>query len=533
MSAATVAMATVALIAQAQQDSCARPVQFRLHEQPIALVRGLDELNATRPHFFLPAAVPIRVCSDNSPVLSRWSVPDIQRRLYVAPLELRVLRNSAYPRTVNDGAVWAGVGTSLSATAGFELSWRWLTLGIKPIVTWQENADFDFATSPFPDHSTFAHPDHYGIDYPSRFGDHSFSEIDAGQSFLRFDVGPVSAAFSHENLLLGASDIYPILLSTTAPGFWHLRLGTRRPVDLRVARLDLHTFWGSVDESDYFDGDSDNDSHLFVGVVASIEPSFVPGLRIGAARIAHLVESAGGHDLGFYLRRLIDTPIAYQIDENLPENAIAGLFGSWTIAEGDFEVHAEWTREDRPFNLEDVLREPDWTQAYSLGFGKTFRSAGSLARFSGELVHLGESAPVRAGKGSFTYYTHTQPPQGHTHRGQILGAAVGPGSDAQTLAFDLFRETSMYGISIERARYDDDTYYRQFARRYGEARHDVELTGQVRAGRWLGPLQLQAALSASRRYDRSFLVLREGVTAKQIETNWGLDLRLSWQPIRQ
>jgi hypothetical protein len=91
----------------------------------------------------------------------------------------------------------------------------------------------------------------------------------------------------------------------------------------------------------------------------------------------------------------------------------------------------------------------------------------------------------------------------------------------------------MYGFSIERTRYDDDTYYRQFARRYGEARHDVELTGQVRVGRWLGPVQLQAALSASRRYDRSFIVLRTSGTEKHIETNWGADIGLSWQIIRR
>src|SRR5688500_10665088 len=106
MSSAALAFATIAVLFQTQPDSCAKPVQIRLDEHPVALVRGLDELSAKRPHFLLPAATPIRVCSDALPVLANWSLPDQQRRLRIAPLQVRALRNSAYPRTVNDGVLW-------------------------------------------------------------------------------------------------------------------------------------------------------------------------------------------------------------------------------------------------------------------------------------------------------------------------------------------------------------------------------------------------------------------------------------------
>ena len=515
-------------------DPCAQVIRLSLDGQRTELVRAAEELGAQRPHFFLPAALPLRLCVDSLPALRSWGPPDPPGNLYISPFEIHAVHNSAYPKSINDGLLWAGVGTSAVLTGGVEVQWRWLTIGLKPTVVWQQNKDFEIPAFQVLGLSRFANPDHAGaIDYPERFGDTSFGSVDAGQSFIRLDAGPITAAFSHENLWLGASDVYPILLSNTAPGFWHLRLGTRTPVRLAWFNVDAHALWGALEESDYFDGSGPNDTHLFAGLVASIEPTFVPGLKIGVSRIAHLAERPGGHSLGFYFERIFDAPTFSSVSTNLPEIALGAVFLSWAIPEGGFEVHAEWTREDRPFNLQDLLREPDWTQAYGLGFGKVFKTRTSVSRFWGELVHLGESAPVRAGKGFFSYYTHGRVKQGHTNRGQLLGAAIGPGSDAQVIGFDHFREGGLLGGYVQRTRYDDDTYYREFSRRYGEARHDVEITGELHATRFMGRVHVQVGISASRRYDRSFLVLRTSGTDQQIETNWGLDLGLAWQPTLQ
>jgi len=211
-------------------------------------------------------------------------------------------------------------------------------------------------------------------------------------------------------------------------------------------------------------------------------------------------------------------------------NAIGFLYGRFVLPESGFEVFGEWSREDTPYNLEDIFREPDWTQAYALGFQKLIQHDRSMSSFWGELVHLGLSKPTFLGHGDFSMYTHNAVRQGHTHRGQILGAAVGPGSDAQTLGFDHYRQRSRAGIFIERTRYDDDTYYRYFSRRYGEARHQVELTIGGNYLHRLGAFEVEGGVNWSMRYDRDFMALVVADPPKDVQHNWNPWFRVSWRP---
>ena len=110
-----------------------------------------------------------------------------------------------------------------------------------------------------------------------------------------------------------------------------------------------------------------------------------------------------------------------------------------------------------------------------------------------------------------------------------MGAAIGPGSDAQLIGVDVFDTKSRTAFMIERTRYDDDTYYRRFARRWGETRHDAEIT--VKAGRtqFIGDVSLELDVQYSKRYGRAFLPLdTEGPDLE--ENNWSTRFSASWKP---
>ncbi|MGH7462452.1 MAG: hypothetical protein ACREMA_15685, partial [Longimicrobiales bacterium] len=202
-------------------------------------------------------------------------------------------------------------------------------------------------------------------------------------------------------------------------------LGTSKPADIWIGDLGVEVIWGRLHESDFFDTNPDNDTRFLGGLVLGFRPRPLPGLTLGVARA---FSTYTDHDFGDYL-----TGPVRGLSSNLVfENELASLFGRWVLPESGFEVYAEWGRDDNWQDLVDFLKEPDHSQGYMLGVQKvTSLRSDKWLRVLAELVHLQSSQTGRSGRGWVTFYTHGGVRQGHTNRGQLLGAPVGPGSDGQ------------------------------------------------------------------------------------------------------
>src|SRR5690606_19519601 len=173
--------------------------------------------------------------------------------------------------------------------------------------------------------------------------------------------------------------------------------------------------------------------------------------------LAHMPEE--GLDLLEYIERpytrIRDNPLGR--NNILRDNQLFSIFARWAFPEVGFEVFAEWARDDHWEDLDDLLMEPDHSQTYMLGFQKVVLAGPRWVRLYGELAHLQSSSTYRSGRGGpFIMYAHSQLRQGYTHRGQLLGAAIGPGSDAQILGADVFAPWGMAGLFLERVRWDND-----------------------------------------------------------------------------
>jgi hypothetical protein len=485
--------------------------------------------SAGESQLFRAASLSSRACTDSLRFLDRWTEPGVPKEIESYPLQAGLTHNSAYPRSVNDAAAWAGVGANFHLTGGVRSRWRFLEISVAPEVHFSQNGSFTYVQGTTAERSEFANSYHPYIDLPERMGNESFTTFAPGQTYVRAGWREFAATIGTENLWIGAAQVHPILMSSTAPGFPHVRVGTQRPLELPLFNVEFQMLFGSLSESDYFDGDDSNDEHYFTTTMVVLQPRFIPGLSLGVARAYHDTASAFGQNLRFYTSRLIETPFGAFYGGNRVGNAIGVLLGRWVQPESRFEAYAEWSREDTPGGWTDVLREPDWTQAYVLGVQKGFVTRSRVYRLYGEMIHLGESAPSRAGRGFFSYYTHSTVTQGHTQRGQLLGSAIGPGSDAQLIGFDMFDATGRSGARIERVRYDDDTYYRRFARRWGETRHDAEINVAVSRTHLIGAFEVEAGIQFSRRYGRDFIPL-DGEGTDLVETNWGTRVVASWQP---
>jgi hypothetical protein len=454
--------------------------------------------------------------------------------LSMLPGTLEMESNSGYRKDRNNGAFRGGVGPSVAVGAGVEFRWKGITAAFTPRLVYESNGDFPTVSVVRPRFSPFMNPHQrpggYLIDFPQRFGTESDTRMEPGQSYVRFGTRRFQVGASTENFWLGSAQVYPILVSSTAPGFPHVFIGTVEPLDLWIAEVGAHVVVGQLRESDFFDTDTTNDARLFSAAVVEMEPRWIPGLHLGAARIYEEIIPPEGLSFGHYLDSTLNPGLTFASGGNLGGNGMGALLARWVLPAAGFEAYAEWAREDTPYNLRDLLEEPDWTQAYTLGFHQLVTLENAHLRWYGELVHLGESAPVRAGKGFASYYTHNRTIQGHTNDGQILGASPGPGSDAQIFGVDAFHVRGMSGLWLERTRYDDDTYYRRWARIYGESRHDVELGIGVRHTGNVGPVQVSGEILYNHRANRDFLGMEDRTMPRQVDTNLGLRLRAAWRP---
>ena len=445
----------------------------------------------------------------------------------LAPVALQSTFNSTYPQDRNNGALWSGRGAAAALTAGVEAKWGPFELVLAPALLAEENRAFDLAPLFLPGYSSFANAGHPGtIDWPQRFGAEQRTAWSPGQSGLRITAGPLRAGAGTQNMWLGPAVFYPILLSNTGEGFPHAYLSLPS-VSLPIGQLGISTFWGRLDESDYFDDVAANDTRIIHGLALELEPAFARGLWLGFSRL-YTMSRAGRSTADFLLRPfgISDDPL-----RSVEDNGIFALYARYVLPAAQAEVYAEWAHEAGYASLVDFLREPDQTQAYTLGLQKLIGPPERQLRVYGESTHLETASPLRGGRGLISYYTHAGVTQGHTHKGQLLGSWIGPGSDAQRVGVDVLRPRRTIGFYAERNRFDADAYYDQWAVYYDFNGHDAQAMLGARA-RWeAGAFEMLGDASFARRYNRSFVRLNGSQPMPAtVDHNWSAEIVLRWNP---
>jgi hypothetical protein len=416
----------------------------------------------------------------------------------VLPFRLQTALNTGYPSGANDGLLWAGRGVSGLASAGVALRWRFLSAAVAPEVAGAFNEPFRTVPVDPARGTRFSNPFYGdGIDLPQRFGASPLATWSPGQSYVRADVWNVGFGVSTENLWFGPGVRNSLTMSNAGPGFPHVFVGTTRPGDVGIGRAEAFAFWGRLARSDEF---RDEGRPLISGLVLGFSPGFEPGLTVGLARVF-----VQGWDLSARTLLAAVQPFskASLPGDNPDDNQLVSLFARWVLPASGFEVHAEWGREDHEMDIGDTIREPDHSQAYLLGLEKVWRTGARRVRLQLELTHLQEQRPLGNERGVPVWYAHGGN-LGHTHRGQLLGAWIGPGADSQTLAVDVFSAGGRIGVFLERVRRNDG-YYWAVIEPLPRGTHDVELGGGLRGVHFWRGVELTWEAGASKRWSRDFL----------------------------
>jgi hypothetical protein len=389
------------------------------------------------------------------PATGRW---DVQ---LLAP-ELRSVTNSALPFSLGEGALWAGRGASALITGGAVVRAGRVRLQLAPQVTTAVNSRFQVIPYPqgiTPARSVWAHPflgAPNSIDLPSRLGDRPLSRALLGQSALSVELPGSTLAVGTESLVWGPGVHNQLLLGGNAEGFPHARLTTRGGVRTPIGVLHGQWLLGQLRESPYFDDDPTNNWRSLGGALLQLSPRGDSALTVGIARLV----------MGTQRGRFPSPAAAFQVLAPVGRPGAAGtrreqitaLFARWLLPLDGAEAYAEWARFEEPASLRDLLEYPGTSQGYTLGVQWARPLAKGALQLHTEVTQLEQDASVRLRDVGISYTSRTIP-QGWTHRGKVLGAAIGPGSSSQRVGADWFGSLWRVGAYAARIRWSNDVLW--------------------------------------------------------------------------
>ena len=405
--------------------------------------------------------------------------------------------NDELPYGENNGSAWYGKGLNTEFKAGFYVTSKYLSATFRPHFSYQENADFRTPRfiPKYPDGS-----DRYvaqgilpedtladRIDRPFRFGPDSYSTFDLGHSSIRLHYQNVEVGLSKEPLWWGPGVQYALMMSNNAPGLKHAFMGSREPIPLpfNAGHLEFRLIGAWPEDSKYFDLNLDISPHKEIladrylrdrfmnGLNLIYSPSFIPNFHVGLSRVVHQYIPDTGLRFEDYFQafapfpkpdeRVLDTFRDESYFED--KNHLSSIYFRWVFPESNAEVYGEYMKNNQSFNFRDLLMEPQHGRAYTFGFQKIIESNWiDFFKINAEFNSLlpGEIDDVRP---QTYYYTHQSVKQGHTNGGQLLGAAIGPGSTSQYLGADAYHKKGSVGFFIQRM-VDNDLFHFEYYQRF-------------------------------------------------------------------
>ena len=369
--------------------------------------------------------------------------------------------NSEYARGMNDGAVWQGRGLNTALNFGFSGNYGKIHYTFSPVIYYAQNRAYRIDSGPF-DKNQYQYPFGNNIDWVLRYGDNALADFWWGQSEVRFIHKNATVGFSTQNFIWGPSVINPILMSNNASGFPHLDIGTATPARTKIGDIEFRGYWGVLRESDYFDDNPDNDHRFFTGWTLGYRPSFLKGISIGISRLLYRNSKDDG-GLGLkdifasYSPDIIEkrNPII-QGGQNDLYDQIASLTVRWALPREGLEFYLEYAKNDFPGALSVLFESPDRSRGFNIGVIKVSDlKNGAKLLFNYEHTTLANNQ-TRQVTIAPSYYIHSVVDQGYTNNGQIMGASVGPGANADFLRVNYYHKKHILGFNYHRNRHNDD-----------------------------------------------------------------------------
>lgn len=428
---------------------------------------------------------------------------------YVRPTA-SVRFNSAFPFGSNDGPIWAGKGFTEAIQAGAGVRWRALSLTIAPLAFTAQNAAFPLMANGATGNLAFGDQQYpLRVDRPQRFGTSAYTVLDPGESSIRVDTRLIAAGLSTAEQYWGPADSYPFILGNNAAGFPHAFVGTGTPWNLWIGHLQGRLVYGKLSQTEYASIGTGATHRFMSGLILAFQPRPTPGLEIGASRFFHSAwPDSGGltwSDFRIPIEGFFKRTLSTAKSGDDATNQLASLYARWVLPRSGFEFYAEFGKEDHNWDLRDFVLEPDHASARMFGFRKVWMSeAQRMLALRAETIDLRLNTLTRTRGIGAGYYLNATFPQGHTQRGQLLGADVTAGGGAaSTVAVERYDDSGKWTIAWTHVLVDTLAFYYETSIRAPRAPESRQALS-IETIRFRGPLDLRAGLTGVYDLNRYF-----------------------------
>lgn len=457
--------------------------------------------------------------------ISSWKTSDGKGRAALMPVSMRLQINSDHPYGWNDGAMIPAGGFQTLVSGGIFAEYGLFSLQLMPEIVLATNPNFETLDK---DHYPIIFARYYdfynNIDLPARFGNSGYSRILPGQSSLRMNLKGFSAGFSTENLWWGPGRRNSLLMSNNAPGFLHATLNTLKPIESPIGSFEGQIIGGQLlgsgfgvlePELDYLDNPlyvpKKEGSRYLTGYALTWQPKWVPGLFLGMTKSSQMYRSDlqnFGDLLPFHSSRPKVTTANKPFN---PRDIRSSYFMRWLWEEEQAEVYFEYGRDNDNNDSREALLTPERSRAYIFGLRKIFpfnASRGENFIVNIEVTQM-QKTFIEDIRKAESWYINPYVRHGYTHRGQVLGAGIGPGGNMQSLEVSWFKGVKQLGIQVERYVHNNDFYYYAYEDSKDYRRHWTDLSFAA-VGEWnYQNLLLSAKLQGIKSLNYQWYLLQE------------------------
>ena len=360
------------------------------------------------------------------------------------PVQLLQQYVTDIPIKIIDGPMLASSGYQVMASAGVYAKLGPLTIQLQPQWVNAQNKSFS-----------------------NNIQTNNYNQLFWGNSSIRLNAGPASIGISSENISWGPSVFNPLLMSGHAPGFMHLTFNSRRPFKTPIGNFEWQWIAAYLDPMDKaYQGLAEVSSatipsrRYFNGATIAYQPKWIKGLSVGLTRVVQqpeiILKVFNNWNLIFNNISRVNDPNEFtdyllnSVEGNTDQ--YASFFMRYLMQPANAEFYMEWGRNDAFYNFRDAIQRLDHSRAYTLGIRKLFNVNEQKTKYwqlISEYTRM-QQPPSWPLLSSGPWYVHGGAQQGYTHLGEIMGAPIGQGANAQIVRLSKFNGLQQYGIQLER-----------------------------------------------------------------------------------